>query len=102
MAGFDGVDFGWVELCLCGLISFTNSFVTLEILTQGSGNQLAPKLAMYVKSPTAAPLAAAVVPGIKHEKTRTMLKHWPTVPHRNSFRRPTRSMMNQDTVAKIA
>lgn len=72
------------------------------MLTQGSGSQLAPKLAMYVKSPTAAPLAAAGVPGIKHEKTRTILRHWPTVPQRKSFRRPTRSMMNQDTVAEMA
>ena len=53
-------------------------------------------------SPTAAPLAAAGVSGIKHAKTSTMLKHWPTVPHKNSFRLPTRSMMNQDTVAKMA
>ena len=70
--------------------------------TQGSGNHVAPKLAMYVNSPTAAPFAAAGVPGIKQANTITMLRPWPTVPHRKSFRRPARSMMNQLTVAKMA
>lgn len=71
-------------------------------LTQGRGSQVAPKLAMKRKSPVAAPLAAAVVPGIKHAKTTTILRHCPTVPQRKSFLRPTLSMINQLTVAKIA
>lgn len=71
------------------------------IHTQGSGNHVAPKLAMYVNKPTAAPLAAASVPGMRQLKTSTILNPWPTVPQRKSLRLPARSMMNQLTVAKM-
>ena len=55
-----------------------------------------------MKRPTAAPFAAAGVPGIRQLNTSTIDKHCPTVPHRNSLRLPTLSMMNQETVAKQA
>ena len=57
---------------------------------------------MYVKRPTAAPFAAAAVPGIKQPNTSTIDRHCPTVPHKNNFLLPTLSMINHDTVAKIA
>lgn len=56
---------------------------------------------MYVNSPTAAPLADCRSPGIRQAKVMIMDVIWPTVPHRNSFLRPTRSMMNHETVAKM-
>lgn len=69
--------------------------------SQGSGNHVAPKNPMYVKSPTAAPLAALSVPGISAPKVSTMERHWPTVPIRNNFLRPTFSTTNQLVVAKM-
>lgn len=39
----------------------------------GNKTYVAPKKAMYVKRPTAEPLAADLVPGIKHANTSTML-----------------------------
>jgi hypothetical protein len=43
--------------------------------SQGKGSQVAPKDAMYVKRPTAAPFAADGVPGIKQAKVRTIERH---------------------------
>ena len=74
LSGFDRVYFGWVELCF-GKVSKIHELNSMGRLTHGNGNQLAPKLAIYVNSPTAAPFAAAVVPGIKQENTMTILKH---------------------------
>lgn len=68
----------------------------------GSGSHVAAKEAMYVNNPTAAPFAALFVPGIKAAKTRTMDNPCPRVPAMNSLRRPARSMMNHDVVAKAA
>ena len=42
---------------------------------QGKGSHVAPKLAIYVNRPTAAPLAALGVPGIKQAKVMTIDKH---------------------------
>ena len=85
-----------------GLTHYLQSCSHFELLhTHGSGSQVAPKEAIYVKSPTAAPFAAVGVPGIKHENVRTIDRPWPTVPQRKSFRLPALSMMNQLTVAKM-
>lgn len=55
---------------------------------------------MYINRPAAAPLAAPCVPGIKQANVMIMLAICPTVPHRNIFRLPALSIMNQEVVAK--
>ena len=55
-----------------------------------------------MKSPTAAPLAAVGVPGIRQANVRTMDSIWPMVDQMKMLRRPARSIMNQETVAKQA
>ena len=70
--------------------------------SHGRGNHVAPNAAMYVKRPTAAPLAALGVPGMRQAKVRIMDNICPAVPQRKSLRRPTRSMINHEQVEKAA
>lgn len=99
-AGAEGIDFRGVQLRVisAGVICGGER----EVRTHGSGSQVAPKDAIYKNRPAAAPLAAPCVPGMRQQNVIVIAVICPIVPSRNSLRRPARSMMNQEVVAKMA
>lgn len=88
------------------LTAFAFALVLIGLISagynQGRGSHVLPNEAMKRNRPTAAPLALLGVSTIRQENVISIDRLCPTVPHKKSLRRPARSMMNQETVAKIA